>query len=128
MKPPKSNIRRTRSGCWSCKKRRRRCDEKKPSCSGCLKRGLPCHYAIRLLWEHEANSMGIAFGRGTASPSGKTHYLLPSRPRAARHWLDTTSDDVRCIYEGSAHGRGHRRGTEIDDLTTASIVTPLTLS
>lgn len=102
--------------------------EEKPSCSGCLKRGLPCHYGIRLLWEHEANSMGISFGRGTRSPSGRMHYLLPSGPHAARHWLNTTSDDVRCIYEGSVQYRCHSRGTEVDGSVTASIVTPFSIS
>ncbi|KAL2826637.1 fungal-specific transcription factor domain-containing protein [Aspergillus cavernicola] len=110
MEKTKSTICRTRSGCWNCKKRRRRCSEDKPSCSGCVKRGLECIYGMRLLWEDEAESMGIAFGRaGMKNRFGQkktrgSHYLLPVRSYAPRYWISTTSDDIRCLYEGSPDG------------------------
>ncbi|KAL4910984.1 fungal-specific transcription factor domain-containing protein [Aspergillus multicolor] len=115
MKLPKSSIQRTRAGCWSCKKRRRRCDEKKPSCGGCQKRGLPCQYGIKLLWEHEADSLGIAFGRSTKNPLGRTHYLVPIQPHAARHWLNTTSDDINRLYSGPSCRRDYALVTGVDE-------------
>ena len=33
---------RSRKGCKECKRRKRRCDELKPSCGRCLKTGIPC--------------------------------------------------------------------------------------
>lgn len=33
---------RSRKGCKECKRRKRRCDEIKPSCGRCLKTGIPC--------------------------------------------------------------------------------------
>ncbi|KAF3927937.1 hypothetical protein ABW20_dc0107964 [Dactylellina cionopaga] len=43
-----SRIRRfhhkTRTGCRECKQKRRKCNEEKPSCQGCLKSGIECHY------------------------------------------------------------------------------------
>ncbi|KAL1952669.1 hypothetical protein VTO42DRAFT_4551 [Malbranchea cinnamomea] len=45
--PPK---RRSRSGCAECRARHRKCDERKPSCSNCLKNGKQCDYTVRLSW------------------------------------------------------------------------------
>jgi hypothetical protein len=39
---PKSK--RSKSGCINCKKRKKKCDEIKPICSGCLKRNVICEY------------------------------------------------------------------------------------
>lgn len=36
--------RRVRTGCLSCRKRRRKCDERKPRCSSCEERNVPCNY------------------------------------------------------------------------------------
>lgn len=38
----RSNIRRTRTGCASCKLRRKKCDERKPICRGCERNSLKC--------------------------------------------------------------------------------------
>lgn len=35
---------KSRNGCFSCKKRRVKCDEKKPSCSQCFEKGLKCQF------------------------------------------------------------------------------------
>ncbi|UPK93307.1 hypothetical protein LCI18_004242 [Fusarium solani-melongenae] len=40
----KTNITRTRSGCLPCRQRRRKCDEQKPSCHRCARRGATCEY------------------------------------------------------------------------------------
>ncbi|KAK6342441.1 hypothetical protein TWF718_007842 [Orbilia javanica] len=35
---------KTRTGCRECKQKRRKCNEEKPSCQGCLKSKIECHY------------------------------------------------------------------------------------
>ncbi|CAE6503044.1 unnamed protein product [Rhizoctonia solani] len=35
---------RSRSGCFACKRRRKKCDESKPTCARCTKSGLECRY------------------------------------------------------------------------------------
>ncbi|KAH7323310.1 hypothetical protein B0J17DRAFT_682898 [Rhizoctonia solani] len=35
---------RSRSGCFACKRRRKKCDESKPTCIRCAKSGLECRY------------------------------------------------------------------------------------
>ncbi|OKL58135.1 hypothetical protein UA08_06585 [Talaromyces atroroseus] len=110
------SIRRTRLGCWNCKARRRRCTEDKPSCSGCVKRGLQCSYGIRLLWQDEAESMGIAFGRAgmkdrfrkKTKKSIALHYLLPARHQGRYHWLNTTSEDVGWLYNDAPRSDNRR--------------------
>ncbi|KEZ46731.1 hypothetical protein SAPIO_CDS0007 [Scedosporium apiospermum] len=40
---------RSRSGCWTCRKRHQKCDETKPSCANCRIRGVQCGgYDVRL--------------------------------------------------------------------------------
>ncbi|KAF4472623.1 het domain-containing [Fusarium albosuccineum] len=34
---------RTKSGCWTCRLRRKKCDEKKPACFNCVTRSLECY-------------------------------------------------------------------------------------
>jgi hypothetical protein len=41
---------RTRTGCQTCKRRRKRCDEQRPICEGCAKLGLRCVYDMSLRW------------------------------------------------------------------------------
>jgi hypothetical protein len=42
---------RTRAGCWTCRARRKKCDETRPQCTTCHDLGLHCEgYAFRLKW------------------------------------------------------------------------------
>ncbi|PSN61658.1 hypothetical protein BS50DRAFT_680621 [Corynespora cassiicola Philippines] len=41
---------RTRAGCQTCKKRRKRCDEARPICGSCAKLNLKCTYDMHLRW------------------------------------------------------------------------------
>ncbi|KAJ5556838.1 hypothetical protein N7494_000753 [Penicillium frequentans] len=42
---------RSHKGCWTCKRKRVHCDETRPGCQQCSKRGLACEgYEIRLRW------------------------------------------------------------------------------
>ncbi|KAK9455294.1 fungal-specific transcription factor domain-containing protein [Dipodascopsis uninucleata] len=47
-----NKIVRVRSGCWTCKARRRKCDETKPACMNCVKNNRECEgYDIRLSFD-----------------------------------------------------------------------------
>ncbi|EMT67018.1 Lysine biosynthesis regulatory protein LYS14 [Fusarium odoratissimum] len=41
---------RSRKGCGECRKRRRKCDEVKPSCGQCVSNHRSCKYELRLVW------------------------------------------------------------------------------
>lgn len=54
---------RSRTGCTTCKKRHRKCDETKPSCLKCQDNGLTCEgYAIKLQWDVGVASRGRLTG------------------------------------------------------------------
>ncbi|RGP79038.1 hypothetical protein FLONG3_2944 [Fusarium longipes] len=60
---PKPVQRRTRSGCQTCRSRKVKCDEAKPSCRNCITRGVACNTSIQLKWESEFTARGLSFGR-----------------------------------------------------------------
>lgn len=43
---PKIKATRSKSGCLNCRKRKKKCDEIKPICTGCLNRNLVCEYKL----------------------------------------------------------------------------------
>ncbi|KAI5793721.1 fungal-specific transcription factor domain-containing protein [Peziza echinospora] len=50
VKAPK--VGRTKTGCITCRKRKKKCDEEKPECKNCLKNSLYCEgYPDRVLWQ-----------------------------------------------------------------------------
>ncbi|OAA65866.1 Zn(2)-C6 fungal-type DNA-binding domain protein [Niveomyces insectorum RCEF 264] len=102
----------------------RKCSEDVPACSACVRRNLKCEYGIRLSWQDEAESLGIAFGRALknrynrasqtghpehaapAAPLEQRHYLLPLRDGSVgRHWLNTSFADVRRLCTPATEDR-----------------------
>ncbi|KAF5003723.1 hypothetical protein FDECE_9745 [Fusarium decemcellulare] len=44
-------VRRSRRGCWTCKRRHKKCDEERPVCKRCTQAGMNCEgYETRLTW------------------------------------------------------------------------------
>ncbi|KAH6891069.1 hypothetical protein B0T10DRAFT_301704 [Thelonectria olida] len=41
--------RKSRNGCFNCKRRKVKCDEVKPACANCIRFGIPCDFAPQLL-------------------------------------------------------------------------------
>ncbi|KAK9317002.1 fungal-specific transcription factor domain-containing protein [Lipomyces starkeyi] len=70
--PPQSQkIVRVRSGCWTCKARRRKCDEGKPFCMNCIKNNRQCEgYDLRLSFDVD-DSRHVASG---------VHFDMKGRP------------------------------------------------
>lgn len=51
MSAPRKRVTRTFSACWTCRRRRVKCNGNTPSCTPCLKRGVRCDgYGIELAW------------------------------------------------------------------------------
>lgn len=46
----KKKVRRSRNGCHNCKRLKIKCDEKKPTCSYCIKTKVQCDYSLKLTW------------------------------------------------------------------------------
>ncbi|KAJ5376804.1 hypothetical protein N7509_013690 [Penicillium cosmopolitanum] len=74
---------RSYQGCWTCKRRRRRCDNTRPTCQGCARRGVECEgYEVRLRW-----GSGIA-SRGRYTGADKPlEESVPPRPKGRQRDL-----------------------------------------
>ncbi|KAJ1305504.1 hypothetical protein OPQ81_000511 [Rhizoctonia solani] len=113
---------RSKSGCFSCKRRRKKCDESKPTCSRCAKSGLECRY-VRPPEETKlrTKTQFIYESPMMAGPSTSTSIYqppmacsiaarsLPSPPAALDYFLgpnnDTTSaDDLYFPFTPSSSG------------------------
>ncbi|EAS32150.1 uncharacterized protein CIMG_03174 [Coccidioides immitis RS] len=54
---------RSRNGCWTCRSRKKKCDETHPECMQCLNKGLKCEgYEARLKWGNGVASRGYLKG------------------------------------------------------------------
>ncbi|KAK0117834.1 hypothetical protein ONS95_012157 [Cadophora gregata] len=54
-------VKRTRDGCWTCRRRKKKCDARHPSCQNCEARGLQCEgYATKLLWPESDTRIGMS--------------------------------------------------------------------
>ncbi|UPK96084.1 hypothetical protein LCI18_007019 [Fusarium solani-melongenae] len=70
-------MRRSHGGCWTCKSLRRKCDEARPACVSCQRRGVPCQgYEKRLRWGN-----GIASRGHFAGAERPTAELVSKRPK-----------------------------------------------
>jgi hypothetical protein len=51
QRDPLRTCTRTRTGCWTCRARKKKCDETRPHCQTCCSLDLACEgYGIRLKW------------------------------------------------------------------------------
>ncbi|KAL6694272.1 fungal-specific transcription factor domain-containing protein [Trichoderma pleuroticola] len=51
MSAPRKRVRRTFSACWTCRRRRVRCDGVVPGCTPCRKHSVACEgYSVELVW------------------------------------------------------------------------------
>ncbi|KAF8732487.1 hypothetical protein RHS02_07436, partial [Rhizoctonia solani] len=93
---------RSKSGCFACKRRRKKCDESKPTCLRCAKSGLECRYVApphesksriktRFIYESPMIAGPLSFDRQQRIP----HSALapsPSPPTALACFLDLETD------------------------------------
>lgn len=85
---------RSRQGCANCRRSKVKCDEQKPSCTRCWQKDLQCFKDdVRLKWEADFQSRGVAFGRtGVWRKSNQARPGFSGVPRnllAGTAWLKT---------------------------------------
>ncbi|KAE8371242.1 hypothetical protein BDV26DRAFT_286933 [Aspergillus bertholletiae] len=92
---------RTRTGCINCSRRRRKCDESKPTCTGCRRRGDKCQWRV-LGSFREANirvlepghpSMNQSVGRNTRQSKFKILNVDPPSARKERARKEQTQPE-----------------------------------
>ncbi|KAK4193940.1 transcriptional regulatory protein moc3 [Podospora australis] len=86
--PKKSNIRkRTKTGCLTCRKRRIKCDEGKPTCGNCIKSKRECEgYNQRIVFKESMGSFasGNLFGHPVYHHQATQEALLHAQLSAAQ--------------------------------------------
>lgn len=110
--PQSQPRRRSHHGCWTCKQKRRRCDNTRPECQNCKRLGLQCEgYEVRLRW-----GTGIA-SRGRFTGADKPlEESIPPRPKGRRRDLERKRKQELPDQEQSqaqGHGMGQVVGTAV---------------
>ncbi|KAL4922134.1 fungal-specific transcription factor domain-containing protein [Aspergillus aurantiobrunneus] len=100
----RDTISRARTGCWTCRARRIKCDEGHPVCRRCARSNVSCGYGVRLIWHEESIARGVCHGRGFSS---KKHDQRPETsekgtalPASTREWmfLNTSLTDLEIYF------------------------------
>ncbi|TKA82924.1 hypothetical protein B0A55_01310 [Friedmanniomyces simplex] len=89
---------RTRTGCLNCRRKRRKCDEKKPTCEGCISRQEACEWGVKLSFRPEnAQSMSEAHPsmRLAAAGSGRcgTFQIVDVTSEVIRDYIEEAVPD-----------------------------------
>ena len=70
---------RSRQGCWTCRTRRKKCDERRPQCGVCERSRRQCEgYGTRLVWPEPRNTGGTKGGSVTSPPMSVSTSATPS--------------------------------------------------
>ncbi|KAE9579574.1 hypothetical protein CGMCC3_g4345 [Colletotrichum fructicola] len=100
---------RSRSGCLTCKRRHRKCDETRPDCLQCLGQGIQCEgYNVVLRWDTGIASRGRLTGAPTpadAPPAKRRRTTLSSRSSSGESPSEKNSDPKPAAPLGREKGR-----------------------
>lgn len=77
-------FRRSRGGCATCKRRKRKCDETRPACMACRAKGIECDgYDIRLRWGSDSIASASHHGsRVSSKPGGGSEPTVIGTPES----------------------------------------------
>lgn len=88
---PKKARTRSFSGCWTCKRRKRKCDETKPSCTTCDKSNIICEgYPKKVVWKGKQNMATEVRERTAAPPRYKDTQRVNSPDITSEDQVSTT--------------------------------------
>ena len=74
----KSTITRVRTGCFTCRKRKKKCDERRPVCANCQKTGVVCEgFPAQVLWETRAAARRASVISNTVRRANSAGFQTP---------------------------------------------------
>lgn len=88
---------RTRSGCFRCRCRKKKCDGARPQCSYCLERGELCHYGVKASF-HSSRQMTLSIEDSAAL--SELEKRREATPQVTTQFVDNTSHIVQSYQEG----------------------------
>ncbi|KAF2790173.1 hypothetical protein K505DRAFT_327753 [Melanomma pulvis-pyrius CBS 109.77] len=71
--PPKRPHKKSRNGCYQCRKRRVKCNEQRPRCTNCTHRDEECHFPLPLLLPRDPGSPNDFSPCGTPGDRSSAH-------------------------------------------------------
>ncbi len=84
QKAPKRAITRTRTGCFTCRRRRKKCGEQKPACYQCERIGAICEgYPKQTVWTSKNSKSQQPELHSTTSASSTEDFLAPQDRRSS---------------------------------------------
>ncbi|KAF3386672.1 hypothetical protein F1880_000719 [Penicillium rolfsii] len=117
---PVERKKRTRTGCLNCSRRRRKCDEAKPTCTGCKRRGDECQW--RLLGSfREANIKVLGSDHPSMSQGVITH--KSKRPSKFKI-LNTLSNSPRTRGSSKRQAEASRTRSEAEPHASSPVTVP----
>ncbi|CAG7922587.1 unnamed protein product [Penicillium olsonii] len=126
---------RTRTGCLNCSRRRRKCDEAKPTCTGCKRRGEECQWRmvgafrdsnIKVLEsDHPSMSQGVAVSKNKRQGRFKilNNAAKAPRTRSAKP-QDVEASEQRPVPEPSLTPAIDVGATSVSAATSGGVSNP----
>lgn len=65
-------------GCRTCRRKHRKCDEKRPACGACISRNLDCKYQVTLKWACHESISSFGTNEATRQKLGRTSRQTPN--------------------------------------------------
>ncbi|KAL1980211.1 hypothetical protein VTN96DRAFT_4477 [Rasamsonia emersonii] len=119
---------RTKTGCMTCRRRKKKCDEQHPACNNCIRGGFLCEgYSSRSTWQKPSNAKGpVPLQSKEGYTDANSHYIQDmspqhhDRPPAATQQLEASKVRPIVVEDGdrsapqymtSPTGVGSNRGS-----------------
>ena len=101
--PPKKKLRtepivRVRTGCFTCRRRKKKCDESRPACGGCVRNKLTCNWPSARRENPDEDDAGEDLLRHL-SPSADRNATTEPSPQSSSAELTTSSPDEAVVDE-----------------------------
>lgn len=118
----KTSITRVRTGCFTCRKRRKKCDERRPICSNCQRTNVVCEgFPQQVFWEtRSAARRAVTVKSGSNTPAPTFHASptpatgIPDGSVDFSQWTEPVPPLVSPSYYGPGIGRLDDRPLEDD--------------
>ena len=95
MERPPLSIRSTK-GCWTCRLRKKKCDEVCPGCLRCASVNIDCHYGVKPQWIEDP-----VIGRRELERVKKLVVIAANRKRAEHRAKSRATSDTQSISQDS---------------------------
>ncbi|PIA92978.1 hypothetical protein CB0940_04344 [Cercospora beticola] len=103
---------RTRTGCLNCRRKRRKCDEAKPTCEGCQARREVCEWGVKVSFRPE--------NAQTMEAEHPSMLQAANNERLNYKIVNVTNEVIRDYFEESTNGVDDARAAEAVPLPSSS--------